>query len=82
MSHPELPFLAAGGIALIGGAIHEGHWPSSWGRSVIGTVVLVVAASATADTPIGPLVHAIGILLVVTSLMAAVKAANDKKKGK
>lgn len=77
--HPELPFLAAGGIALIGGAVSEGHWPSNWASSVIGTVVLVVAASATAGTPIGPLVHAIGILLVLTSIMAAVRVAQIKK---
>lgn len=76
---PELPFLAAGAIAIIGGAIAEKHWPAHTGSSIIGTVVLVVAASATTGTRIAPLVHAIGLLLVLTALMAAVKTAQTKK---
>lgn len=78
---PELPFLAAGAISVIGGAVAEKQWPVHTGSSIIGTVVLVVVASATTGTKVAPLVHAIGILLVVTSLMAAVKVANAKKKG-
>lgn len=70
---PELPFLAAGVISIIGGAIAEKKWPANVGSSVIGTVVLVVVASATAGTKIAPLVHAIGFLLVITATMAAVK---------
>lgn len=76
---PELPFLAAGTIAVVGGALAEGHWPSHTGSSIIGTVVLVVAASATAGTKVAPLVHAIGLLLVITALMAAVKVVQTKK---
>lgn len=76
---PEIPFLAAGAISVVGGTIAKGTWPANIGSSIIGTVVLVVAASATAGTKVAPLVHAIGILLVVTSLLAAVKVANAKK---
>lgn len=79
MEHPEISFLAAGAISVVGGAIAEGKWPSHVGSSIIGTVVLVVVASATAGTKVAPLVHAIGILLVITSLMAAVKTAKLKK---
>lgn len=75
---PELPFLASGAVAVIGGAIHEKKWPDNTVRSVIGTVVLVVVASATADTKVAPLVHAIGLLLLLTSIMAAVRAARKK----
>ena len=79
---PEFPYLAAGGVSLIGGAIHAGKWPDNSLRSIVGTVALVVAASATSGTRIAPLVRAIGLLLLLTAIMAAVKAANQKKKGK
>jgi len=77
---PELPFLAAGAVAVIGGAIREKRWPDNTARAALGTIVLVVAASATADTKAAPLVQAIGLLLLLTSIMAAVKAANGKAK--
>ncbi len=76
---PELPFLAAGAIAVAGGAIAEKKWPDNVGSVVIGTVVLVVVASATTDTKIASLVRAIGLLLVMTTIMAAVKRANESK---
>lgn len=79
---PELPFLAAGTVAIIGGAIKEHKWPSNATNAVIGTVVLTVVASASANSRIAPLVHAIGLLLLLTSVMAAVTAANSQKKGK
>ncbi len=76
---PEFPFLAAGAISVIGGAIAEKRWPAESGKVIIGTVALVLVASATADTKIAPLVRAIGLLLVLTSVMAAVKTANQTK---
>lgn len=76
---PELPYLAAGTTSVIGGAIAAKGWPDNMVRSAIGTVVLVVAASATAGTRIAPLVHAIGLLLLLTAIMAAVKATQIKK---
>lgn len=79
---PEFPFLAAGMVSIAGGAIAEKKWPSHTVGSIIGTVVLVVAASATANTRAAPLVHAIGLLLLLTSVMAAVKATQNAKKVK
>ena len=76
---PELPYLAAGAATVIGGAIAEKGWPKNTVRSAIGTVVLVVVASATTGTRVAPLVHAIGLLLLLTAVMAAVKATQSKK---
>ena len=78
--HPELPFLGAGAVVLIGGAIREHGWPANATTSVIGTTVLVIAASATANTRVAPVVHAVGLLLLLTATMAAVNAASIAKK--
>lgn len=80
--HPELPFLAAGGISLIGGAVAEKGWPSNSLRAVIGTVVLVVIASASSGSRIAPLVRAIGLLIVLAASLAAIKQVADSKKKK
>lgn len=82
---PELPFLAAGGIAIAGGMAREKKWPSEGAGALIGTLILVVVASATAGTRIAPLVRAIGLLLLLAVVMATVPAlrANGKlPKGK
>lgn len=79
---PELPFLAAGGVTLIGGAVANHKWPSNSTRIVIGTVTLVVIASATGDTKIGPLVHAVGLLTLLAAAMATTKTIQAAKKGK
>jgi uncharacterized membrane protein HdeD (DUF308 family) len=80
---PEMPFLAAGAIAITGGAVKEHKWPSNATTAVIGTVVLTLAASATANTRVAPLVHAVGLLLLLSSVMATVTSVqNAKKKGK
>lgn len=78
--NPELPFLAAGGVSVIGGAIAEKHWPANGLKAVVGTVALVVAASATANTRIAPLVHAIGLLLLLSAIIAAVKQIQKGKR--
>ena len=77
---PEMPFLAAGVVSVIGGAIKQKKWPDNTARAAIGTIVLVLVASASTNTKAAPLVNAIGLLLLLTSIMAAVKAA--QKKGK
>ncbi len=74
-----MPYLAAGAVSIVGGAIQNKGWSNDTVRSLIGTVVLVVVASATADTRFAPLVRAIGLLLLLTSVMAAVRAAQKKK---
>jgi hypothetical protein len=76
---PEMPFLAAGAFAIAGGAIREKQWPSEGAQAAIGTLILVIFASATAGTRIAPLVRAIGLLLLLTAVMATVNAVRSKK---
>lgn len=78
--NPELPYLAAGGVAIAGGAIAEKKWPSNGIKALVGTVILVVVASATAESKAAPLVHAIGLLLLLTSVMAATNQIRKTKK--
>ncbi len=77
---PEMPYLAAGATAIAGGAIREKAWPQEGAKAALGTLVLVIFVSATAGTKIAPLVRAIGLLLLLTSVMATVNAT--RKKGK
>jgi hypothetical protein len=79
-SRPELPFIAAGTIAIIGGTIRDKGVPKDAPRAVIGTVVLVLVASTTDGTKLAPLVHALGLLLVLGTTIAAVNAYNKRKK--
>lgn len=80
----EMPYLAAGAIAIGGGAIKNHGWPSNTLTSVIGTVALVILASATSDTRFAPLVRAIGMLVLLAAFIAATNAviAAKKKKAK
>lgn len=66
---PELPYLAAGIVALITGVRREGGFPSNGIPAVIATAVLVLIASATANTKAAPLIRAIGLALLVTAAM-------------
>lgn len=68
---PEMPFLAAGAIAIVGGVRKHKGMPPELMKSAIGTVALVILASATADSPIAPLVRAIGLLLLLAAVVAA-----------
>lgn len=77
---PELPFLAAGATALIGGARRDGGFPDNGIRAVIATVVLVIVASATAGTKIAPLVHAIGLIAFMGALYGATREFQGKSK--
>lgn len=79
---PELPYLAAGGVALAGGAIAEKKWPANGVKAVLGTVVLVIIASATAGSRFAPLVHAIGLLLLLTAVISATNQVMPKGKKK
>lgn len=79
---PEYPYLAAGTVAIIGGAIREQGWPPNVLKSVIGTIGLTIAASTTANSRFAPAVHALGLLLLLASVMAAVRAASEAHKGK
>ncbi len=77
--NPELPFLGAGVVSIVGGAIAEKKWPANGLKAVVGTVALVIVASATAESRIAPLVHAIGLLLLLTAVMATVTHINSTK---
>lgn len=77
---PEMPYLAAGMVALAGGVARERSFPAKGMTSVVGTVALVVIASATADTAIAPLVRAIGLLVLMAAVMTAVPAFTRKDK--
>lgn len=76
---PELPFLAAGAVSITGGAIAEHKWPPNTVKALIGTAALTVIASATAETKIAPLVHAIGLLLLLAATMATVRTIQTAK---
>lgn len=80
---PELPYLAAGGIALAGGMVREKGWPASGTGALVGTLALVVVASATGGSSFAPLVRAFGLLLLLVAIMTAVPAfQTGRKKGK
>jgi dolichol kinase len=79
---PEMPYLAAGAISIAGGAMAEKKWPKNATRSLIGTVVLVIVASATSETAIAPLVKAFGTLVLLIAVLAAGKYISDSRKVK
>jgi hypothetical protein len=78
---PELPYLAAGSVAIAGGMAREKTWPSNGAKALMATMIVVVIASATSNTSVAPLVRAIGLLVLLTSVMASVPVfmANQKK---
>lgn len=81
---PELPFLAAGGIAIAGGFVREKAWPANGTKALIGTLLLVIVASATSGTSFAPLVRAFGLLLLLMAVMTATPmfpVFNNKKGG-
>lgn len=76
--NPEMPFLLAGGVAIAGGVAREKGFPKNGTIAVVGTVALVILASATANTPVAPLVRAIGLLVLLGAVMSAVPAFTKK----
>lgn len=68
---PEMPFLAAGGIAIAGGFVREKKWPENGVKALIGTLLLVIVASATSGTSFAPLVRAIGLLMLLAAVMTS-----------
>lgn len=75
---PEIPYLAAGAVTIVGATVKEKGWPKDSGRAIIGTVALTVLASASTGTRLAPLVHAFGLLTLLVAAMAAVNI-NRKK---
>jgi peptidoglycan/LPS O-acetylase OafA/YrhL len=76
---PEMPFMAAGAVALVGGTAKRKRLPSNSLTAVIATIALVIIASMTADTKAAPLVRAIGFLFLMAAVMSAVPALTAKK---
>ena len=79
---PEFPFILSGALILIGGTIENNGYPKNGIRSLIGTLILALVASATNNTPVAPMVRAIGLLYLLAAAMRTVKvidSAKDKK---
>ena len=74
----ELPYFAAGTIAIGGGIAREHHWPSQGTEALFATIVIGVIASATNDTKIAPLVRAIGLLVLLGAVISAVPSFRKK----
>jgi peptidoglycan/LPS O-acetylase OafA/YrhL len=79
---PEMPYLAAGTVALVAGFVREGGWPSEGIGAVVGTLALTVVASATGGSDFAPLVRAVGLLLLMAAIFAAVPAVQAAQKRK
>lgn len=78
--NPEMPYLAAGAIALGTGVARDGGFPDEGMNAIMGTIALMIVASATANTRIAPLVRAIGLLLLMAAVIGAVNTLNRKAK--
>jgi hypothetical protein len=77
---PEFTILAAGAIAIAAGFKRERGWPQNGWKALAGTAILVVLASMSRKTPLGPLVHALGLVLLLASAMSAVPIFTGKGK--
>jgi uncharacterized membrane protein YccC len=69
VARPELPYVAAAGISVVGATIKTGKLPRL-GRPLIAVIVLILFASVTSNTKAAPLVAAIGTLLFMASAFA------------
>lgn len=78
-ARPELPFLAAGAVAVTGATIRDGKFPAL-GKTAIGVVALVLVASATINTKAAPLIHALGLLILMATVMGATRIIYNKQK--
>lgn len=76
---PELPYLAAGTVAIVGGVAREKAWPREGLRALVATAIVVIITSASADTKIAPLVRAFGLLVLMIAVIAAVPAFSTPK---
>jgi hypothetical protein len=76
---PELPYLAAGGVAIVGATYRDGKLPDLM-RPVVGIVACVLVASAFGETKLGPLVQAFGMLVLLVTVMAATNSVLAKRK--
>lgn len=79
---PELPFLAAGALTIAAGAARERAWPKDGARAVLGTLGLVIVASATTGSSFAPLVRAMGLLVLVVAVLVSVPVFSNARKAK
>jgi len=71
---PEMPFLAAGALAIGAGFARDKAWPENGTKALIGTLLLVIVASATSGSSFAPLVRAFGMMLFLMATMTAIPA--------
>lgn len=81
--HPELPYLAASGVAVVGATVRDGHLPDLT-RVVLGTVAIVIVVSMTGGTKLAPLTRAFGLLILLVAVLSATHAVigSHKRKAK
>ena len=75
----EMPFIAAGAVTIAGGVYREKAWPSEGARAILGTLTIVVVASALNDTAVAPLVRAVGMLVLLVAVIATVRSVKGIK---
>ena len=73
---PEMPFIAATLIAIVTGVRREGGFPTNGIKALIAMSILVIVASMTADTKAALLVRAIGMALLLTSILGFGRTLN------
>jgi hypothetical protein len=68
----EMPFLLTGAVVLVGGTARDKGWPKEGFNAIIATTVLVILSSLTNGTDFAPLVHAIGLLMLLSAVMVSI----------
>ncbi len=66
---PEMPWLAAGGVSLIGSIARDKAFPHNAFPSVIATAGIVIVAAASRGTKVESLVRAVGVLALIAVVM-------------
>ncbi len=77
---PETPFFASGALLFLAGVARGKAVTQNVMVAMFAVLGLAVVASATANTPVAPLVRAIGLLFLLTSGSAAILALSDESK--
>jgi energy-converting hydrogenase Eha subunit G len=75
---PELPFLGAGAVAIVGATVRDGKLPGLT-RPLLGIMALVLVASATTDTRLAPVVRAFGLLVFLVAVMTTTRVILARK---
>lgn len=76
---PEVPFIIAGVVAVVGGYAKEKGWPRNGTKAVLATGALAIVASVTAGTSLAPYVTALGWLAVAGAVYGAVPNLPTRK---